>query len=114
MLRGSPCGGPGPRCAAGVRSDGAPVVCAATHLEEYVENVRRVQCHAARFTVQRDRSRRMPCMNTSSDIQADVRTSDPTGLHRVLDDGAVLPQAATRLDTRADLWPDEVRIRVER
>ena len=53
-------------------------------------------------------------MNTSSDIQADVRTSDPTGLHRVLDEGAVLPQAARRLDTRAELWPDEVRIRVER
>ncbi len=53
-------------------------------------------------------------MNTSSDIQADVRTSDPTGLHRVLDEGAVLPQAARRLDTRAALWPDEVRIRVER
>ena len=53
-------------------------------------------------------------MNTSPDIQADVRTSDPTGLHRVLDDGAVLPQAARRLDTRAELWPDEVRIRVER
>jgi L-erythro-3,5-diaminohexanoate dehydrogenase len=53
-------------------------------------------------------------MNTSSDIHADVRTSDPTGLHRVLDDRAVLPQAAQRLDTRAELWPDEVRIRVER
>jgi L-erythro-3,5-diaminohexanoate dehydrogenase len=45
-------------------------------------------------------------------------TSDPTGLHRVLDaraDGIVrLPQAADRLDTRRELWPDEVRIRVER
>src|SRR5918992_1901279 len=41
-------------------------------------------------------------------------TSDPTGLHRVLDDAVVLPQAAQRLDTRAELWPDEVRIRVER
>lgn len=40
-------------------------------------------------------------------------TSDPTGLHRVLDDGVVLPQAAQRLDTRAELWPDEVRVRVE-
>src|SRR6478735_1139996 len=40
--------------------------------------------------------------------------SDPTGLHRVLDDRVVLPQAAERLDTRRDLWPDEVRIRVER
>ena len=45
---------------------------------------------------------------------ADIRTSDPTGLHRVLDDGGVLPQAAQRLDTRRELWPDEVRIRVER
>ncbi|HEU5036992.1 MAG TPA: L-erythro-3,5-diaminohexanoate dehydrogenase [Nocardioides sp.] len=49
-------------------------------------------------------------------------TSDPTGLHRVLDasDGGSgggtvrLPQAADRLDTRRELWPDEVRIRVER
>src|SRR4051794_5153179 len=44
--------------------------------------------------------------------------SDPTGLHRVLDDvpggAARLPQAADRLDTRRDLWPDEVRIRVQR
>jgi len=43
-----------------------------------------------------------------------VRASDPTGLHRVLDDAAVLPQAAQRLDTTRELWPDEVRIRVER
>ena len=47
---------------------------------------------------------------------ASERTSvgDPTGLHRVLDEGTVLPQAAQRLDTRRDLWPDEVRVRVER
>src|ERR1700759_5194674 len=38
---------------------------------------------------------------------------DPTGLHRVLDDAVVLPQAARRLDTRRELWPDEVRVRVE-
>lgn len=43
-----------------------------------------------------------------------MRASDPTGLHRVLDDRTVLPQAAERLDTRRELWPDEVRIRVER
>ena len=43
-----------------------------------------------------------------------MRASDPTGLHRVLDDRVVLPQAAERLDTRKELWPDEVRIRVER
>ncbi|MGZ4445620.1 MAG: L-erythro-3,5-diaminohexanoate dehydrogenase [Nocardioides sp.] len=41
------------------------------------------------------------------------RSSDPTGLHRVLDDARVLPQAAQRLDTRRELWPDEVRVRVE-
>jgi L-erythro-3,5-diaminohexanoate dehydrogenase len=36
------------------------------------------------------------------------------GLHRVLEPaGASLPQAARRLDTRSDLWPDEVRISVE-
>ena len=43
-----------------------------------------------------------------------VASSDPTGLHRVLDDRVVLPQAAQRLDARRELWPDEVRIRVER
>ena len=40
-------------------------------------------------------------------------TSDPTGLHRVLDDRVVLPQAAQHLDARREIWPDEVRIRVE-
>jgi L-erythro-3,5-diaminohexanoate dehydrogenase len=40
--------------------------------------------------------------------------SDPTGLHRVLEPVGALPQSAHRLDTRKDLWPDEVRIRVER
>lgn len=43
-----------------------------------------------------------------------TQQSDPTGLHRVRDDVRVLPQAARRLDTRPELWPDEVRIRVER
>jgi len=41
-------------------------------------------------------------------------TGDSTGLHRVLDDITVLPQAAQRLDPRRELWPDEVRVRVER
>jgi L-erythro-3,5-diaminohexanoate dehydrogenase len=36
------------------------------------------------------------------------------GLHRVLAPTGVLPQAAERLDTRPDLWPDEVRVRVSR
>jgi len=43
-----------------------------------------------------------------------LAVGDPTGLHRVLEPSGVLPQAALRLDTRAELWPDEVRIRVER
>jgi L-erythro-3,5-diaminohexanoate dehydrogenase len=42
------------------------------------------------------------------------RTPSPVGLHRVLEPTGVLPQAAERLDTRRELWPDEVRIRVER
>ena len=39
--------------------------------------------------------------------------SSPVGLHRVLDPAGVLPQAARRLDADPELWPDEVRIRVE-
>ncbi len=40
--------------------------------------------------------------------------ASPVGLHRVLAPAGVLPQAAERLDTRRELWPDEVRVRVER
>jgi L-erythro-3,5-diaminohexanoate dehydrogenase len=40
--------------------------------------------------------------------------SSPVGLHRVLDPRSVLPQAADRIDARAAIAPDEVRIRVER
>ncbi len=40
--------------------------------------------------------------------------SSPVGLHRVLEPcGQALPQAATRLDARPEIWPDEVRIAVE-
>lgn len=42
------------------------------------------------------------------------QASSPIGLHRVLDPVGVLPQAAHRLDARARLWPDEVRVRLER
>jgi L-erythro-3,5-diaminohexanoate dehydrogenase len=38
----------------------------------------------------------------------------PSGLHRVLEPAGVLPQAATLLDTRREVWPDEVRVSVER
>ena len=43
-------------------------------------------------------------------------SSSPVGLHRVLEptgDAITLPQTARRLDARAELWPDEVRISVE-
>jgi L-erythro-3,5-diaminohexanoate dehydrogenase len=40
--------------------------------------------------------------------------ASPVGLHRVVSPAGVLPQAAQRLDTRAELWPDELRVRVER
>ncbi|HEY3000713.1 MAG TPA: L-erythro-3,5-diaminohexanoate dehydrogenase [Kribbellaceae bacterium] len=41
-------------------------------------------------------------------------TGSPVGLHRVLEPAGVLPQAAERLDDRPELWPDEIRIAVER
>ena len=50
-------------------------------------------------------------MNRPGLTRADA---DPTGLHRVREPSGVLPQAATRLDTRRELWPDEVCVRVER
>ena len=36
------------------------------------------------------------------------------GLHRVLEPSGALPQAARQLDTRREIWPDEVRVRVQR
>ncbi|MBA3742108.1 MAG: L-erythro-3,5-diaminohexanoate dehydrogenase, partial [Sporichthya sp.] len=36
------------------------------------------------------------------------------GLHRVIEPAGALPQAAWRLDATSELWPDEVRIEVER
>jgi L-erythro-3,5-diaminohexanoate dehydrogenase len=61
---------------------------------------RNISCNSYRMTEDKRMSR--------------ASTSDPTGLHRVLDESVVLPQAAQRLDTRAELWPDEVRVRVEK
>ena len=40
--------------------------------------------------------------------------TSPLGLHRVLEPAGALPQAARRLDASPRLWPDEVRVRVER
>ena len=36
-------------------------------------------------------------------------SSSPVGLHRVITPSGVLPQAAEKLDARAEIWPDEVR-----
>ena len=47
-------------------------------------------------------------------MTASLAVSDPVGTHRVLEPVGALPQTARRLDTRRDLWPDEVRVRVER
>ena len=44
----------------------------------------------------------------------DRSTSSPIGLHRVVEPQGVLPQAAWRLDADPQLWPDELRVRVER
>lgn len=44
----------------------------------------------------------------------DAGAGSPLGLHRVLEPTGVLPQAAWRLDPSPLIWPDEVRVRVER
>ncbi len=51
---------------------------------------------------------------TAAPQRAASRVSSPVGLHRVLAPRGALPQAAERLDTRPALWPDEVRLDVER
>lgn len=50
----------------------------------------------------------------SSKDPAREAPSNPFGLHRVLDEPLVLPQAARRLDAGPKLWDDEVLIAVER
>ncbi len=55
-------------------------------------------------------------MTPSPCPSGEVRTASPVGLHRVLEpigEAITLPQAATRLDARPELWPDEVRIAVD-
>ena len=47
-------------------------------------------------------------------MNRDGKPASPIGLHRVVEPVGVLPQAAWRLDPSPALWPDEVRIRVER
>jgi L-erythro-3,5-diaminohexanoate dehydrogenase len=47
-------------------------------------------------------------------VESVMIESDPVGTHRVLAPAGALPQAAERLDVRREIWPDEVRVRVER
>lgn len=47
-------------------------------------------------------------------IPVPSRAPSPLGLHRVISPPGVLPQAAWQLDAEAPLWPDEVRVAVER
>jgi L-erythro-3,5-diaminohexanoate dehydrogenase len=47
-------------------------------------------------------------------MNRDGTAGSPIGLHRVVEPRGVLPQAAWRLDPDPVLWPDEVRVRVER
>jgi L-erythro-3,5-diaminohexanoate dehydrogenase len=56
----------------------------------------------------------MSVENTVSPVPPTRPAPSPVGLHRVVQPAGVLPQAAWRLDTRPELWPDEVRVRVER
>jgi len=51
-------------------------------------------------------------MTTS--LPTSAQPPSPLGLHRVLDPPGVLPQAAWRLDPRAAIGRDEVRVRVDR
>jgi L-erythro-3,5-diaminohexanoate dehydrogenase len=54
-----------------------------------------------------------PLVGASLNGQASVAAS-PLGLHRVVEPAGVLPQAAWRLNARPAIWPDEVRVAVER
>lgn len=50
----------------------------------------------------------------SSELPLRSGAGSPVGLHRVLEPLGSLPQAAHRLDAGPQLWPDEVRLRIER
>jgi L-erythro-3,5-diaminohexanoate dehydrogenase len=51
---------------------------------------------------------------TVTGTREDGPAGSPLGLHRVLKPAGVLPQAAWRLDSDPAIWPDEVRVRVDR
>jgi L-erythro-3,5-diaminohexanoate dehydrogenase len=58
-------------------------------------------------------TRPQPDLSAGTPAKASLAAS-PLGLHRVIEPAGVLPQAAWRLDTRPQIWPDEVRVRVAR
>jgi L-erythro-3,5-diaminohexanoate dehydrogenase len=51
---------------------------------------------------------------TSPHIATPLTGGSPLGLHRVISPDGVLPQAAWQLDPSPRLWPDEVRVDVQR
>ena len=51
---------------------------------------------------------------TQDPSRAQRGPGSPLGLHRVLEPPGVLPQAAWRLDADPVIWPDEVRVAVDR
>jgi NADPH:quinone reductase-like Zn-dependent oxidoreductase len=53
-------------------------------------------------------------MTRSTPGPQDRGAGSALGLHRVLEPAGVLPQAAWRLDPDPRIWPDEVRVRVDR
>ncbi len=55
-----------------------------------------------------------PSTSATDDGAPQGLPSSPVGLHRVLQPRGVLPQAAWQLDATPRLWPDEVRVGVER
>jgi L-erythro-3,5-diaminohexanoate dehydrogenase len=51
---------------------------------------------------------------TGLNAQVSRAAGSPLGLHRVVEPAGVLPQAAWQLDPRPEIWPDEIRVRVQR
>jgi L-erythro-3,5-diaminohexanoate dehydrogenase len=52
--------------------------------------------------------------SSTTDTATGRKDGSPLGLHRVAEPAGILPQAAWRLDARPAIWPDEVRVRLER
>src|SRR5450432_4067943 len=57
---------------------------------------------------------RTPGGRTDRVTRSIAEAGSALGLHRLAEPAGVLPQAAWRLDAGPAIWPDEVRIRVDR